>query len=940
MEIKGNYIQNYLSGAVTKTPDKSGVTPSEENGKKTLPAVDTNGMSAVNASVPVSYTKISEISVPGVNKKADVYKLANGQKVVILPKKGPVCIKTSFNVGSLNEPDEIRGISHCIEHNLFNGSKDLAPGEFDKNIKKSGGYSNAYTTFGETQYYLSLQLLDENSFEDALKNHANMVQYPNFPEDALEREKEPVKSEIDRCADDVSNRAYSTVLKNMFDIKSDSDDIVIGNKDNINNLTTDKLRDYYNTWYTPDNCVTVISGDVNPSEAINLVSKYFNKQTDYSKINQRKFEPLIPVNKPSRVDITQKNDPDTTIVLGFPLPGGTSLAQRAELNILFDYIFSSNSQISKALDKYGVDLKFDIEDLSSDPCASKVISASLSLPEEHVEDVIKIINDGLVELANNPPSEQDVNLCKDSALYKLKQNERNEDISSDLVRIARTNNFNYYEETKQGISSVTPLSLSQAAKNYLDLNKISMCVAHSESSDKQNVSQNTAGNVSFGSSFNPQDNISSVINKSENYKLSNNSDLTLVSSDGSDKCSFDIDFEAPFNKDVSQAAACVLNEILNRGSFYKNNSDYENLMNASNSQVQFQADSNSLKIKGTINPEKINDVSGLIKETLIAPRFTQDEFERAKQIIKESITAQTPDPEDKIKSFLYSDDKFFADKEEQLKCLDNLTLDDVKKLFEGIMSSAQSRMVFAVNENYKNSVRNSIVSNFSQGIGVFKEFVPDMYSNISVYKPNTQEKVIVDTQENAQAHIVRSYQYKDTGNVEDYAKILILNTILGGGMSSRLFEDIRNNEKIAYHVSSYVDKHLDSGSINLKVETSTDDSVTKEASSANITKALAAFKRNTDKLKSEPVSDEELQSAKNICKTNILNSLESGEDISSLVSADKNTKYGLNHTSELFKAIDSITADDVKACANYVFENAPVTSIVAGKKTLEELNLK
>ena len=86
---------------------------------------------------PEGYKKIGKFQVPFYND-GHVYELNNGQKVIIIPKPGPVTINTYVKVGSMNEPEDIGGISHYIEHSLFNGSKKLKPGQFMQDIEKIG----------------------------------------------------------------------------------------------------------------------------------------------------------------------------------------------------------------------------------------------------------------------------------------------------------------------------------------------------------------------------------------------------------------------------------------------------------------------------------------------------------------------------------------------------------------------------------------------------------------------------------------------------------------------------------------------------------------------------------------------------------------------------------------------------------------------------------
>ena len=95
---------------------------------------------------PMAYTKTGEMNFP-YDTKAYCYKLANGQKVIIVPQEGETVLRTYVNTGSMNEPDKLRGISHYIEHNLFNGSQGLEQGDFFKQVDKMGASTNASTGF-------------------------------------------------------------------------------------------------------------------------------------------------------------------------------------------------------------------------------------------------------------------------------------------------------------------------------------------------------------------------------------------------------------------------------------------------------------------------------------------------------------------------------------------------------------------------------------------------------------------------------------------------------------------------------------------------------------------------------------------------------------------------------------------------------------------------
>jgi secreted Zn-dependent insulinase-like peptidase len=139
---------------------------------------------------PNKYQYLGEIQMPYLAEKAKLYQLDNGQKVVIVPKKGPTVIRTFVKVGSMNETDNIRGLSHYIEHNLFNGSKELKPGEFVDQVTKMGGKYNASTGFLTTDYFIQSPLHTPEDLQKFIKMHADMIQNPHIQKNSLLRKRD------------------------------------------------------------------------------------------------------------------------------------------------------------------------------------------------------------------------------------------------------------------------------------------------------------------------------------------------------------------------------------------------------------------------------------------------------------------------------------------------------------------------------------------------------------------------------------------------------------------------------------------------------------------------------------------------------------------------------------------------------------------------------
>lgn len=932
MKITSNLPINFSSSLIKNKLETPKQTTSKEN-SQLLPSGYNVGISQVNSNLPMPYTKIDEITIPGLKEKASVFKLANGQKIVIAPKKGPTVVKTTFNVGSMNETDDIRGISHFIEHNLFNGSKNLAPGEYDKQLSQMGAYTNAYTDYSETAYYIQLQLLDDNSLEKAIMLNANQTQFPIFPQNELTKEKEPVKSEIDMYKDNISDIATQIALKNLFNIKSNAANCILGTKQNIDNLTQEKVFDYYNTWYSPDNAVTVITGDVDVDETINLAAKYYNKKPDYSKINQRYYESIHYNDKPVREDFIQKGSQSSNISLGFAIPEGTSDKELCAIEFLESFINASNSRLSQRLQNIGVCSYFNNQSLQNKKDSAQFISTSISLPDEKIDEVLNILYEELFYLANNPPSVEEFNIAKNKELRAIQNiGETSESINDILSYMVKKGDNNYIQNRIANLNSLTPEDIQAAAKKFFDLNKVSIAVGHGENAQTENAVRN---NISFGKS-NPSYNIHENISGIKQFILPNNIETAIVPAVSNGKSSLIMNIQTDTMKTVSGPALNVLTKILNKGSMNNNGDNYQKTLNSKDITMIFNADPSGLSVVANTY-DNTSDMLEIMKDVINNPLFTEETFQNAKKIVRDNLITQDKSAYDKLNKFLFPDYNVYNSIQEQLEELDKLTLNDIKNLYYYILQNSQCEVTCTVPTD-KNPYEADIINNsLINGMPYFQPVQINRDYNTQIYKPITQPILLTDTKESNQADISQAYTFKFTGNVQDEAKITLLNNILGGGMSSRLFTDLRGNEKLAYSVSSDFSIHNDTGLITLNISTSTDSGYEKDTPE-NVKKAIEGFKRNIDKLKTQPISAEELQKAKNCLKTNILNQMEENLFFTIQLHDYRNSAYNFNHLQLLFDEIDKITIQDVLTTANYVFANNPVTSVVGSKKTIDYIN--
>lgn len=205
-------------------------------------------------------------------------KLDNG--VTVLYEKVPgvkvVSVQCWIKTGSVNENDKLSGISHFLEHMLFNGTKKFKSGEIDEYLDAKGGYNNAFTSLDVTNYYVTIPT---DEAEAAYEVVSDMVFNALLLQSEIDREKPVVLQEINRKYDDPSYKMWQDLQAALFEGTPYARQ-VIGSSETVSAFTRQEIVDYYNRFYHPQNMTLVIVGDIEKKQALDLAEKYFNQTRD------------------------------------------------------------------------------------------------------------------------------------------------------------------------------------------------------------------------------------------------------------------------------------------------------------------------------------------------------------------------------------------------------------------------------------------------------------------------------------------------------------------------------------------------------------------------------------------------------------------------------------------------------------------------------------
>ena len=235
------------------------------------------GQSPVGAQGPSNGSNASTArSVPRLQfEKAT---LPNGLEVLLHEDHSTpiVVVNTWYKVGSSDEKPGRTGFAHLFEHIMFMGSENVAVGQFDKLLEAAGANNNGSTTQDRTNYY---EALPSNALPLALWLDADRMGrlLPVMDQSKLDLQRDVVKNERRQSYDNVPyGKANETILHALFPANHPYNWEVIGSMADLSAASLDDVKQFFRTYYAPNNATLVIAGDFNRDSALVWVNRYFS----------------------------------------------------------------------------------------------------------------------------------------------------------------------------------------------------------------------------------------------------------------------------------------------------------------------------------------------------------------------------------------------------------------------------------------------------------------------------------------------------------------------------------------------------------------------------------------------------------------------------------------------------------------------------------------
>jgi len=816
-------------------------------------------------------TRLIEVVKSDPNKTVIPYQkylLANGLTVILHQANSDplVQVDVTYHVGSARENIGKSGFAHFFEHMMFQGSDNVGDEQHFKLITEAGGTLNGSTNRDRTNYY---QTIPANQLEKILWLESDRMGFfiDSVTQKKFEVQRETVKNERGQRVD---NRPYGRVSEQiasaLYPLNHPYSWPVIGFINDLNRVNVNDLKDFFLKWYGPNNATITIGGNIDPSQTLKLVEKYFGSI------------PAAPaVNPPEKVAVTLDQDRYISLQDHIELPMISMTMptvyirheDEAPLDVLAEILGGGKTSI---LYKNLVKSQFSVFAGVSHPCAELACTFNFKAflnPKsgKTLSDLEQIMRASLDEFEQRGVQADDLQKVRAkmqaSFIFGLQS------VAGKVSQLAANQTFsdnpNYIEQDLNRYNSVTKQDVLRVFNRYIK-NKAAVIMSVVPMGQPDAV----AAKDNFTAPARDLSNLASVA--PEQLKLrraSDNFDRTVMPSAGRSvgislptmwqqqldngiKVLATQSLETPttsllikipaghYYENKEQAGtASLLAAMLNQSTLLRSNEAMSNALQKLGSSVSFSASNQYLMVNINALSINVDATLTLVKEKLLQPAFLETEFNRLKNNAIQGIINSKRDASYLASSafgqLLHADDISATPIGGTLKSLNGLTLAQIKSFYLQLVKPNGSQII-AVSSMSHQALSNSL-NTLNDWTGQATELTLDL----ALSTTKTGVIYLVNKQGAAQSTIRIGKRALTRDITGEYYKSYLMNFTLGGAFNSRINLNLREDKGYSYGASSYFNGNKYTGAFVIGTE------VRRDVTDKAIVEIAKEVKRYADK---------------------------------------------------------------------------------------------
>jgi zinc protease len=835
--------------------------------------------------------------IANADEKIKNFTLPNGLKVFVREDhaRKVATIQLWVKVGSCDEEASERGISHLIEHMAFKGTERRGVGQIASEIEALGGETNAYTSWDETVFHVTVPSRTVSQGMDIL---TDAVFRPSIDPDELEKEKQVVIEEILEGEERPERKASKLLFKTAY-TTSPYQYPVIGFKDTVEKFTRKEILDFRKKWYVPENMFMLVVGDVNTAKIHEYAEKYTSdvKPTGF-------FRPPRP-EEPAQTEVgtallRDNNARETRLAIAFHIPSITGPDVNA-LDLMADLLGSrDNSRLVRVLKKEER-LVHSISVHSITPKEPGLMVVSATLDAKNLEAATRAVMEELERLKKEPPSAAEL---QDAKIHLESQHiYARETVQGTAQSIgnfqADLGDAGYESKYLALNAAVTPEQISSAVKNYLSPPNVTVSALIPENGSKNFHIEKLAQIVkSFGPTGVQVATEAAPEAKTTVHTLPNGIRVVLQPDDSNPVVSVRIVFLGGkrFETKKTEGIMNFIAKMLNKGTSTMSEVDIAEKVDEIGGRLAGFSGYDSFGYSASFFSRYINQGLQLLADLYTGCSFPDDKLERERQLILNQIRTEPDRPVayaiNVLNGAVFPGHPYGFDKEGTLATVSGFTAVDLKHTYEAFAIPPNTVITMVGDFDGKALDRiNELFGKITQK--------PLDFPSVPKEEPLTKQQEKIIRIPRAKAHLAIGFIGVSVADEHRYP-LEVLNNVLSG-QGGRLFRELRDKQSLAYTVASFVRPGVDPGVFAFYI--ACDPSKTD--------RALQGLFNEIEQVKSETVGDEELKRSINNLVGNHLISLQSSWSRSENIAL--NTLYGLGYDYETkyIRKISAVTADDV-----------------------------
>lgn len=739
-----------------------------------------------------------------------------------------VHVDITYHVGSGREDLGKSGFAHFFEHMMFQGSENVADEQHFKLVTEAGGTMNGTTNTDRTNYF---ETVPANQLEKMLWLEADRM---GFLVDAVTQEKFEVQRETvkNERGQRVDNRPYGRLNERVSEALYPAGHAyswpVIGYLDDLNRVNVNDLKAFFLRWYGPNNATLTIGGDINITETLVLVKKYFGSIPRGPEVAMPE-KPVFEITEDRYISM-EDNVHLPLLYMTYPT---VSLrhADEAPLDVLSSILGGGKASL---LYKNLVKTQFAVQAEVSHPCAELSCTFSLyALPHpasgKSLSDIENVIRDTLVEFEQRGVEDDDLLKAKAdmeaSFIFGLQS------VSGKVSQLAAnqtfSNNPNYIAQDIARYNNVTKEDVMRVFKKYIkDQHGVIMSVVANgqlsaiaakdnfvpgprSSGDGASTSADDIavrkGVDDFDRSIIPIAGANKAVDIPEMWQHNFDNGISILGAQSSETPTTSVLLKIPaghyYNAKNTAGTASLVASMLKESTTERSAEEMSKALQKLGSSIYISAGNLYLNINISSLTKNLDATLTLVNEQLRAPAFLESEFERLKSNAIQGALNNRKDAgylaSTAYRQLLNADNIATMPSSGNEKSLTNISLDDVKAFYQQQVKPFGGQLI---------AVSDLGQAELTKSLSILEDWEGKAVDlNLSLPEGDGKMGVIylVNKDDAAQSAIrigKRSMTEDITG---EYYKSSLMNFALGGAFNSRINLNLREDKGYTYGARSY-----------------------------------------------------------------------------------------------------------------------------------------